>query len=235
MKSEKIRLLSRVMLLGKSRCGNLFALFSFLFRCAVAILALLLFRNFNTLICDNAGRVMVAVCVLAVLSSVVLLECLRTVKDRWYNLIKSGYYCPFSELVVAFSFRDVMSSLKSFLLSSCASVVRLILFFFVPFLIFFAGINMVNEGVSIPVLAVLIAGNVLLFFTALLFSYASLSCVSLARSISTGNTKAFFSNLSRLERNAFRIFFFGVTLIGSGTSVRRIAGIIFAETVCKEN
>ncbi len=84
-------------------------------------------------------------------------------------------------------------------------------------------------------LTVLIIGNALLWCCALLFSYVSLSCVSLARSVSFGNAKAFFSNLSRLERRAFGLFWLSVTLIGTGRTVGRLAKIIFAEAVCKEN
>lgn len=234
MNCENIRVLARVMLLDKNLCGNLLITFSAVFRFAVMLLLCLFVFGFSGYMQSAAGRVVLIVTAFSLAAALVLLECTRTVKDRWFSMIKQGMDTQLLNLFCRFALKDIALSIRLAMLSYLVSIARVAVFFSVPALILALSAYLAAGGVSSIMLYILLAGNAVLLVCALLFCCVSLNCVSLARSLSFDNTADFTGKLRMLENNAFRLFRFGIMLSLVNRGSRRLAKIIFAEYVCNE-
>ena len=232
MNGENIRVLARVLLIGKNKSANAVAAFSALLRLAVFYLVYLYLKNFSEFLHSFTGKTVLVIGAATVTAALILLECIRNVKDRWYDCIKTGYSCSFSELTVSFGLADLLFALLGALVSLQASVLRFVVFFFVPMGGLFITVKLVAYGVSNAMLVVLVIGNVLLFCSALLFWLVSLNCVSLARSLCVSDIKRFYSVLHTLDKYAFRFFKFGIPLSVVNRGSRRLAKIMYADLVC---
>lgn len=231
MSDENIRVLARVKLIGKSASINAVTVLFALFRFAAFLLGFLYLKNFNEYRQNSAGRTVLIIGAIVIVLSLILLECMRTLKDRWYSFVKTGHDYTFSELTVSFGVRDLYFSLVSALLGFLMSVLRFVLFFFVPVISLFITQKFLASGVSNAMLAALITGNIVLFCCALAFWLVSLNCVSLARSLCVGDIKNYGSILYALDKNAFRLFRFGAMLSVINRGSRRLAKIMYADSV----
>lgn len=232
MNGEKIRVLARVLLIGKNASANAVAAFSAFFRLTVFYLVFLYIKNFSECLQSVRGKTVLLIGAVTLAAALVLLECIRTVKDRWYDYTKTGQGCSFSELTVSFGLSDLFVSLVGALMSLQASVLRFVVFFFVPLSGLFLTVKLLIYGVSNAMITVLIAGNMLLFCCALLFWLVSLNCVSLARSLCVADIKRFYSVLHALDKYAFRFFKFGSLLSVVNRGSRRLAKLMYADCVC---
>lgn len=232
LKSENVRVLARVLLIGKNKSVNAVAAFSAFFRLTVFYLVFLYIKNFSECLQSVRGKTVLLIGAVTLAAALVLLECIRTVKDRWYDYTKTGQGCSFSELTVSFGLSDLFVSLVGALMSLQASVLRFAVFFFVPLSGLFLTSKLLFYGVSNAVFTVLIVGNVLLLGSALLFWLSSLNCVSLARSICVGNIRQFYSVLHVLDKYSFRFLKFGTLLSVVNRGSRRLAKIMYADCVC---
>lgn len=229
LNNENIRVLARVMLIGKSASVNAVELFSALFRAVVFALCYLYIKNFVEYRQSIFGNTVLVIGAITIVIALIMLECMRTVKDRWYGLVKAGHDCSFSDLIVSFGVDDLFFSLLSAFASCWASVLRFTVFFFVPAASAFLTLNFLKYGVSNLMLAALIAGNFVLLCCALVFWFISLNCVSLARSLCVGDIRRFVPVLYSLDMCAFRLFRFGVFLSVSNRGSRRLAKIMYAD------
>ncbi|MBO5359420.1 MAG: hypothetical protein J6B25_01120 [Clostridia bacterium] len=229
MNNENIRVLARVMLIGKSASVNAVELFSALFRAVVFGLCYLYIKNFVEYRQSILGNTVLVIGAITIVIALIMLECMRTVKDRWYGLVKAGHDCSFSDLIVSFGVDDLFFSLLSAFASCWASVLRFTVFFFVPAASAFLTLNFLKYGVSNLMFTALTVGNFVLFCCALVFWLVSLNCISLARSLCVGDIKRFASVLSILDRYAFRIFRFGTLLSVVNAGSRRLAKIMYAD------
>ncbi len=232
MNGENIRVLARVLLIGKNVSANAVVAFSALFRLAVFYLVYLYLKNFSECLQSATGKTVLAIGAATVTAALILLECIRTVKDRWYDYTKTGHSCSFSELTVSFGLSDLLFSLAGALVSLQAAVLRFVVFFFVPLSGLFFTVKLLVHGVSNAMLTVLVVGNALLFCCALLFWLVSLNCVSIARSLCVSDIKRFYSVLHALDKYAFRFFKFGALLSVVNRGSRRLAKIMYADGVC---
>lgn len=232
MNGENIRVLARVLLIGKNASANAVAAFSAFFRLTVFYLVFLYIKNFSECLQSVRGKTVLLIGAATVTAALVLLECIRTVKDRWYDYTKMGHTRSFSELTVSFGLSDLFFSLGGALMSLQASVLRFAVFFFVPLSGLFLTSKLLFYGVSNVMFTVLIVGNVLLLGSALLFWLASLNCVSLARSLCVSDIKRFYSVLHALDKYAFRLLKFGTLLSVVNRGSRRLAKLMYADCVC---
>lgn len=229
MNVENIRVLARVMLIGKSASVNAVEFSFTFFRAVVFVLCYLYIKNFDDYRQTKLGNAVLVIGAITIVVALIMLECMRTVKDRWYGLVKTGRDCSFSELIVSFGFDDLSFSLLSAFAGCWASVLRFIVFFFVPAASAFFTLISIENGVSNLMLAALIAGNFVLLCCALVFWFISLNCVSLARSLCVGDIRRFVPVLYSLDMCAFRLFRFGVFLSVSNRGSRRLAKIMYAD------
>ncbi len=229
MNGENIRVLARVMLIGKSASANAVEVFSAFFRVAVFGLCFLYCKYFGEYRQSEIGNTVLVIGAITIVVALIMLECIRTVKDRWYGLVRTGHSCSFSDLIVSFGFDDLSFSLLSAFASCWASVLRFMVFFFVPATSLFFTLNYLARGVSDFMLKALVAGNLMLFCCALVFWLVSLNCISLARSLCVGDIKRFVSVLYALDVYAFRLFRFGAFLSVANRGSRRLAKIMYAD------
>lgn len=231
MNGENIRVLARVMLIGKSLSVNAVEVFSFFLRIVVLFVMFLYFKNFSDYRQSTIGKAVLVVGAVSVVAALILLECMRTVKDKWYAAAKRGENCSFSQLIVSFGLCDLSYSLAGAFMSYWASALRFIMFFFVPAISLIFSIRFLEYGVSNAMLTVLVAGNFLLFCCALLFWIAALNSVSLARSLCVGDIKRFTSVVYALDKYAFSLFGFGALLSVINRGSRRLAKIMYATAI----
>lgn len=229
MNGENIRVLARVMLIGKSVSVNAVEFSFTLFRAVVFVLCYLYIKNFDDYRRSEFGNTVLVIGAITIVIALIMLECMRTVKDRWYGLVKTGRDCSFSELIVSFGSDDLSFSLLSAFASCLASVLRFTVFFFVPVTSVIFTLDFLKHGVSNLMFTLLIVGNFVLFCCALVFWLVSVNCVSLARSLCVGNFRCFIPVLYSLDACAFRLFRFGVFLSVSNRGSRRLAKIMYAD------
>ena len=231
MNFEKIRVNSRVKLIGRLRTGNMLVLFSVCLRIALYTLTALVLLRFGKLYTNEFGRVILGACAVALCSGILLLWCVRTVKDRWYAAISEGCYVSVTDLVVRFTLRDVLNSVKCSVIASFLSLIRVILFCSFPtaFAVFI--LNLMRDGVSCAVFGVLMFGFTVLLICSVFFLSVSLGCVSLARSFCFCSTNKFMTILKSLEKSCFRIMAFSLLLSVFNRCSRRFSKIEFARFV----
>lgn len=228
---EKIRVGARVKLIGRTCTGNLLVLFSVCMWIIVYTLSVLVLINFDKLYMSIFGRVILGLSAVALISGVLLLRCVRTVKDRWYAAISEGCYVRVSDLVVRFTLRDVLNSVICSVISSFLSVIRVAVFFSFPFALALWIFSLVRNGASRAVLCVLLLGFVVLTVCSGFFLAVSLGCVSLARSLCFCTANKFMHILRSLEKNCFRLLSFSVFLSVFNRCSRRFSKIEFARLI----
>ncbi|MBQ8027377.1 MAG: hypothetical protein IJ261_04600 [Clostridia bacterium] len=226
MNNERIRVRARILLVGKSRAGNCLVLFSAVLRILVYTLAAITALRLRSFMLTTYGKTVLILCAVAVALGALLLQCVRTVKDRWYACACEDKQISVTELITAFSVRDVLLSLRSGFASLIFTLGRLLLFLFFPSVFTAFTAFMVRDGLSVTVFAVMLLGNILLWLCSLFFAAVSLNCVSLARSVCSGKN-GFVSGLKILDSSAFSLFRFGVMLSVFNRSYRRLSKIIF--------
>ena len=128
MTFEKIRVGARMKLVGKVKTGNLLIFFSVCLRVAVYLLAFLTVVRFPDLYSTVGGRAVLALCAVAVFLCMLILQCTRTVKDRWFSSLNSQSPVLVSDIVAGFTFGDILKSVKCSILSFVFSSIRVVLF-----------------------------------------------------------------------------------------------------------
>jgi len=225
---EKIRVGARMKLVGRVKTGNMLVAFSVCLRVAVYSLAGLTVIRFKYFYSSGGGRVMLLLCAVAVLLGLLLLQCARTVKDRWFSALNSSDAVMVSDLIAGFSLRDVIRSVKFGVLSFVFSLIRLVLFGALPSALAVLLWLGLRDGVSRTVLYVFVSGFAVVAVCSVFFTSVSLGCVSLARSLCRGSAGEFMRALRILENNSFLLFKFSLFLSIFNRCTRRFSEIVFA-------
>ncbi len=231
MTFEKIRVNSRVKLIGRVKTGNLLVAFSAFLRIAVYTLAALVLLRFNDYYKSVNGRAFLALCGVGLLFGVLLLWCARTVKDRWYAALSDGCYMNVIDIITRFTFCDVLNSVSCGLLSSFLSFVRIVAFMGFPSAVAAMILLVMQEGVSRAVFIVLVIGFAIIAVCSVFFLVVSLSCVSLARSLCFCSVYRFKYILKMLEKYCFSLFCFSLFLSTFNRCVRRFSKLEFARFI----
>ena len=235
MTFEKIRVGARMKLVSKVKTGNLLIFFSLCLRFAVCCLAALTAFRFSYLYSTAGGRVLISMCAFAVLLGMLIVQCTRTVKDRWFSALNGSEPVSVSDIVTAFTLHDVARSIKCGTLSFVLSLLRFIIFAAVPSVLSFFMWIAVRDGVSRTVFFVFASGFAVITASSVLFLSVSLRCVSLARSLCCGSTAEFIRVLRILENNSFLLFKFSLFLSIFNRCTRRFSEIVFAGLLAGEN
>ncbi len=228
MTFEKIRVGARIKLVGKIKTGNMLVAFSACLRVAVYCLAGLVVIRFESFYSSVGGKIMLILCGIAFLLSFLLLQCARTVKDRWFSALNSSDAVFVSDLIAGFSMRDVIKSVKLCMLSFGFSIMRLVVFGALPSALAVLLLFGLREGVSRTVLYVFLFGFAVVAILSAFFASVSLGCVSLARSLCPGSAGEFMRILKNLEKSSFLLFKFSLFLSTFNRCSRRYSKIVFA-------
>lgn len=228
MTFEKIRVGARMKLVGKVKTGNLLIFFSVCLRVAVYLLAFLTAVRFPDLYSTVGGRAVLALCAVAVFLCMLILQCTRTVKDRWFSSLNTNSPALISEIVVSFTFSDILKSVKCSILSFVFSFIRVVLFGALPSALTLWLWIALRDGVSRAVLFIFLCGFVIAVMCSAFFMSVSLGCVSLARSLCSGDAGRFVKMLKILEKNFFRLFRYSLFLSTFNRCSRRFSKIVFA-------
>lgn len=229
MTFEKIRVDSRLKLVGRIRTGNMLIFFSVCLRVAVYCLAVLTVLRLSYLYPSVSGRAVLGLCGFCVLLGMLILQCTRTVKDRWFSALNSPNPVFVSEIIADFGLRDAAESVKCGLMSFVFSFIRLLLFGALPsVLVLWLHISL-RDGVSRAVLFFFLCGFAVILFCSVFFMSVSLSCVSLARSLCSYNAGSFVKILKSLEKNCFLLFKYSLFLSFFNRCSRRFSKIVFAD------
>ena len=228
MTFEKIRVGARMKLVGRVKTGNILVAFSVCLRVAVYCLAVLAVIHFKYFYSSVGGRVLILMSFTAVLLGVLLLQCTRTVKDRWFSALNSSKPVCVSDIVAVFSLRDIVRSVKCGILSFAYSLLRFVLFAAFPSLLSFLLWVAVRDGISRTVFFIFVSGFAVITVCSVLFLSVSLRSVSLARSLCRGSAGEFMRALRILENNSFLLFKFSLFLSIFNRCTRRFSEIVFA-------
>lgn len=228
MTFEKIRVGARMKLVGKVKTGNMLIFFSVCLRVAVYTLAFFTALRFSYLYSFVGGRFLLALCGVVILLGLLILQCTRTVKDRWFSSLSKSEAVLISDIVTGFRVCDAVKSVKIGILSFVFSFIRMVLFGALPSALSFLLWNTLCEGVSRAVLFFFLSGYVLAVLCSAFFMTVSLSCVSLARSLCSDNVSDFAEILKNLEKNCFRLFGYSLFLSIFNRCSRRFSKIVFA-------
>ena len=234
MNGEKLKVTARLLFIGKTHVGNALSLFSVVLRLGVRALSALLFLRFENLFPSLSGRVLLGFGVLGVAFGALLCECTRTVRDRWYGSVCDSENKSVIELITDFSFADFLLTLKNRALSAAFMVTRAVVYFSFPLAILAFSLNFLSRGVSLHLVAVIAAGNLLLLLLSALFFFASFNCISLARTLSCNGAKGYVSRLRALERRSFGLLSYSALLSVFNRGYRCVAKLLFARSVVGE-
>ncbi len=225
---ENIRVGARIKLVGKIKTGNMLVAFSTFLRVAVYFLAGLAVIRFKSFYSSVGGKIMLILCGIAFLLGLLLLQCARTVKDRWFSALNNSGVVFVSDLIAGFSLQDAIKSVKFGVLSFVFSLIRLVVFGALPSALAVLLLLSLREGVSRTVLYVFLFGFAVVAIFSAFFASVSLGCVSLARSLCPGSAGEFMRILKNLEKNSFLLFKFSLFLSTFNRCLRRFSKIVFA-------
>lgn len=233
MKTEKLKLNADYLLLGERGVSRTVMLFPRLLR-GLAV-ALFVLGALNTELLYSGVPALGALYVFAAVSLRILIWCSTFLRDRWFMSRVNGAPAALSELLVRFTFSDLLRAFRLSVTASAYCLVRTTLFLALPLCALAVSIVYVQTGISSAVLAVIVCGNILFLLVAGFFCAAALCTVFYAAKLScfekSGIVRQFYHRLKALDKVSFSLLNFQLFFGGIFGIRKEMAGFIYSDSL----